>query len=177
MRLSSHAIAGALLVAAYSPAHAGCASEKFVTSAGTAFVNAANAGSAQAFVNAAARYADLRSIALFALGSHRNDLPKSQEAEYVGLARAYMGSFMAQNASRVSGSGLKVTACAGNTVTAMTANGKKIIFRVSGSGGSYRVQDVNVSSIWLAGQMRSNFTGVISRNGGDINALMKYLRH
>jgi ABC-type transporter MlaC component len=176
MRLGLHLIV-AMVMATATPVWAGCPAEGFVTSAGSAFVSAANAGTAQAFVNAASRYADLRGVALFALGTHRRDMPKSMEAEYVRLARNYMGAFMAKNASKVTGSNLKVVSCAGNTVTAQTSNGKKLIFRVSGSGGSYRVQDVNVSSVWLAGQMRTTFAGVINRNGGDINALMTYLRH
>jgi len=44
------------------------------------------------------------------------------------------------------------------------------------SSAGYRVRDLNVSSIWLAQQLRSTFTGVIRRNGGDIGALMAFLR-
>ena len=40
----------------------------------------------------------------------------------------------------------------------------------------FLVRDVNVSSVWLAQQMRSTFVGVINRNGGDIDALFAYLR-
>lgn len=155
---------------------ANCPSEGFVLSAGNAFLAAARAGTPQAFTSAASRFADLRGVALFALGPYRKAMPKRMEGQYVALARNYMGAFMAENASKFSGTGLRVQNCAGNTVSATTAGGKKIIFRISGSGGRYRVQDVNVSSIWLAGQMRSTFTGVISRNGGNIGALMNYLR-
>lgn len=84
-----------------------CAAEGFVTSAGNAFMSAAAAGSPQAFTRAASRYADLRSIALFALGPHRKSLPKSREAEYIALSKAYMGRFMSKHASKFAGSGLK----------------------------------------------------------------------
>jgi len=67
---------------------------------------------------------------------------------------------------------LKVTTCSGSVVTATASGGKKIMFRVGGG----RVQDVNVSSVWLAGQMRSTFVGVINRNNGDVDALLNYLR-
>ena len=157
-------------------AAAKCDAEGFVSSAGNAFLAAARKGSPQAFTSAASRFADLHSIAMFALGPHRKSLPKSKEGEYVSLARKFMGEFMAENASRFSGSDLKVVSCSGNTVNATTAGGKKLIFRVSGGKGGYRVQDVNVSSIWLAGQMRSTFVGVINRNNGSFDALMKYLR-
>lgn len=153
-----------------------CPAEGFVLSAGNAFLAAARNGSPSAFTSAASRYADLRAITLFALGPHRKSLPKGKEAEYVGLAKAYMGAFMSKHAAKFAGSGLKVTTCSGNTVNATMASGKKLIFRVSGSKGHYRVQDVNAASIWLAGQMRTTFVGVINRNNGDINALLKYLR-
>jgi len=169
-------LACGLIVAANPAASAKCDAESFVNSAGNAFLAAARSGTPQAFTSAASRYADLRGIAMFALGSHRKSLPKAKEAEYLALARSFIGSFMAKNSSRFSGTGLKVVSCSGNTVNATTAAGKKLIFRVSGGKGGYRVQDVNVSSVWLAGQMRSTFTGVLNRNNGDINALLNYLR-
>lgn len=170
------AVLGALCVAAGPSSAAKCDAEAFVISAGNAFLSAARNGSPQAFTSAAGRYADLRSIAMFALGPHRKALPKNLEAEYVSLARAYMGRFMAKHASKFAGSGLRVVSCSGNTVNASTAAGKKLIFRVSGGKGGYRVQDVNAASIWLAGQMRSTFVGVLNRNHGDIGALMAFLR-
>jgi ABC-type transporter MlaC component len=69
-----------------------------------------------------------------------------------------------------------VVSCSGNTVNASMDGGKRLMFRVSGGKGGYRVLDVNASSIWLAGQMRSTFVSVINRNHGDINALLNYLQ-
>ncbi|NMD07986.1 MAG: ABC transporter substrate-binding protein [Phyllobacteriaceae bacterium] len=169
-------VAMVLLFGSVSGARADCPAEGFVLSAGNAFLAAARNGSPSAFTSAASRYADLRSIALFALGPHRKSLPKGMEAEYVSLAKAYMGQFMSKHAAKFAGSGLKITTCSGTTVNASTAAGKKLIFRVSGGKGHYRVQDVNAASIWLAGQMRSTFVGVINRNNGDINALFRFLR-
>jgi ABC-type transporter MlaC component len=172
----SIAFAGALVGFTGEALAEKCPAEAFVMSAGNAFLSAARAGSPQAFTSAASRYADLRSIALFALGPHRKLLPKGQEAQYVALAKAYMGRFMAKHASKFAGSGLKVVSCSGNTVNASTAGGKRLVFRVSGGKGGYRVMDVNASSVWLAGQMRSTFVGVINRNHGDFKALMSYLQ-
>lgn len=170
-------VLASVLLAMSGEAWAGkCDAEGFVLSAGNAFLAAARSGSPQAFTSAAGRYADLRSIALFALGPHRKSLPKGREGEYVSLAKAYMGRFMAKHASKFSGSGLTVVSCSGNTVNASYSGGKKLIFRVSGGKGSYRVQDVNAASIWLAGQMRSSFVGVLNRNHGDFDALFKYLK-
>jgi ABC-type transporter MlaC component len=162
----------AFTTAASSAVAAGCPSENLVMGAGRAFTAASRSGSASAFLNAASRYADTRGIAMSALGPHRKKLSKAQEGEYVRLAQNFMGRFMAQYSSRFNASGMKVTNCSGNLVTVAGGGGRKIIFRVGGG----RVQDVNVSSVWLAGQMRSTFVGVLNRNNGDIKALLDYLR-
>jgi hypothetical protein len=151
---------------------AGCSSEGLVMGAGKAFTSAAKSGSATAFMSAASRYADMRSIALSALGPHRKKLPKAQEAEYLRLAHGYMGRFMAQYSKRFNVTGMKVTTCNSNLVTATANGGRKILFRVGGG----RLQDVNVSSVWLAGQLRSSVVGVLNRNGGDFKELFSYLR-
>lgn len=153
-----------------------CPAGSFVLNAGQAFAGAARRGSASAFIGAASRYADTRSIALSALGIHRKKLARADEGEYVRLAQSFMGRFMARYASNFNVSGLKVTTCSANIVTATSSGGKKVIFRVGKGRGGYRVQDVNVSSIWLAGQMRSKFVSVLNRNNGDISALMKFLK-
>jgi phospholipid transport system substrate-binding protein len=162
-------------------AGANCPAAPFVMNAGAAMQGAARSGSAAAFSGVAARYTDLRGIALFALGPHRARLGKGEEGKYVTMTKGFIGRFMAKNASRVSGSGLKVTDCKGSgasyVVTAQMSNGKRVIFRVAGRKGGFRVQDVNVSSVWLAQQLRSSFTGVIRRNNGDIGALYAYLQN
>jgi ABC-type transporter MlaC component len=171
MKFSRMVLAAAWSTVLTFSAAAACPSEGLVMGAGKAFTSAAKSGSANAFLNAASRYTDTRGIALSALGSHRKKLSKAQEAEYVRLAQGFMGEFMSKNAGRFNAAGMKITTCSGNLVTA-TAGGRKIIFRVSGG----RLQDINVSSVWLVGQMRSTFIGVLNRNNGDINALFKYLR-
>lgn len=165
-------IAAILFMGTLSVAAHACSGEGIVMSAGRAFTTASHSGSAGAFLNAASRHADLRSIAIFALGPHRKKLPKGQEAEYVRLAQAYMGRFMARYSSRFDASGMKIVTCSGGTITATADGGRKIMFRVSGG----RIKDVNVGSVWLAAQMRSTFVGVINRNNGDVQALLRYLK-
>ncbi len=163
-------------LSAASQAASNCPAGGFVLNAGQAFAAASRQGSASAFVGAASRYADTRSIALSALGIHRKKLSRADEGEYVRLAQSFMGRFLARHGNKFNVSGLKVTTCSANIVSATSSSGKKVIFRVGKGRGGYRVQDVNVSSIWLAGQMRTTFVGVLNRNNGDIRALMKYLR-
>ena len=157
-----------------------CEASTFITNAGNAFMGAARVHSASAFSGATSRYTDLRGIAMFALGPHRRLLGKAREAEYLTLTRGFIGRFMVRHSSRFSGSGMTIKDCVSSTnaltVSTRLSNGKKIIFKLYRSKRGFLVRDVNVSSVWLAQQLRSTFVGVIKRNGGDINALFKYLR-
>ena len=158
---------------------ASCPAESYIQSAGKAFMSASRNGSASSFSSAAARYADLRGLALFALGNYRQNLPKSREAEFVSRAQSFMGSFMAQYGSRFSGNSIVITSCnespGGLTVGTKLSTGQSLTFRLRKSGGTYRVQDVSVSSIWLAQTMRGKFTRILSENNGDVGALISYL--
>ena len=164
-----------------SVAAGACEASAFITNAGNAFMGAARVQTAAAFSGATARYTDLRGISMFALGPHRRLLSKSREAEYLNLTRGFIGRFMVKHARRFSGSGMTIKECIASnnamTVSTRLSNGKKIIFKLHRSKRGFLVRDVNVSSVWLAQQLRSTFVGVINRNGGDINALFAYLRN
>jgi phospholipid transport system substrate-binding protein len=163
---------------ANAPAQA-CEASAFITNAGNAFLGAARSHSASAFSGVAARYTDLNGIAMFALGPNRKLLSKSQETQYLSLTRSFIGRFMARNSGSLTGGNLKVVDCSGPntamTVNTQLSNGKKVVFKVYKTRRGYLVRDVNVSSVWLAQQLRSNFTGVIRRNNGRISALFEYL--
>jgi ABC-type transporter MlaC component len=158
-----------------------CPADGFVQSAAKAYMGAARSGSPQAFSSAVGRFTDLRRVAFFALGQYRRDLPRGREDEYVSLARNFVGRFMAQNAGNFSTSNVDIVSCAGGggglVVSAKLAGEKTIAFRLRGGGGSYRVDDMSVSSIWLVQAMRSKFTGVISSHGGDVTALLDWLHN
>ena len=117
---------------------------------------------------------------MFALGPHRKLITRSREDEYVTLTRGFIGRFMAEYSSRFAGDGLTIIDCASSqnalTVNTKLSNGKRIIFKLYKTRRGFLVRDVNISSVWLAQQLRSTFVGVIRRNNGDINALFIYLR-
>jgi len=158
-----------------------CPAEGFVQSAAKAYITAAHNGTPQAFTSAAGRFSDLRRISLFALGQYRQDLPRGREEEYVNLSRNFMGRFMAQYSGSFSAGHVDIVSCnpgsGGLTVSAKLSSDKTISFRLRGGGGSYRVDDMSVSSIWLVQAMRSKFTGVIANHGGDVTALLDWLRN
>ncbi len=154
-----------------------CPAEGFVKSAGDAYDRAAAAGTATAFANAADRFSDLRSLSFFALGQYRKDLPKSREADYLNLTRKFIGDTLKKHGGGLAGGNLDVLDCVasggGLQVTARSATGRTIIFRLAKSGGGYTVKDVNMQGIWLAQQMRSKFVSTIARGGFD--GLFAYL--
>jgi phospholipid transport system substrate-binding protein len=155
-----------------------CEAAGFVKSAGQAYDRAASAGSASAFASAAARFSDLRAISLFALGKYRKDLPKPREAEFLQLARQFVGQTLKKHGSGFRGASLQITECKSSggsvVVTTRTSGGTKVIFRLARAGGGYTVKDINMKGIWLAQQMRSTFTGTINRTG-SIDGLFAYL--
>jgi phospholipid transport system substrate-binding protein len=157
-----------------------CEASSFITNAGIAFLSAARRQSAGAFSGVASHYTDLHGISMFALGPHRKFLGRAREAEYLALTRNFIGNFLAKYSDRFSGTGLTIKECSSFknelTVSTRMSNGKKIVFKLYKTKRGFLVRDVNVSSVWLAQQLRSTFVGIIRRNGGDINALFKYLR-
>lgn len=168
-----------LLPALATQAAPSCPAASYVLSVGQAYDRAAGSGSPSAFVNAAARYTNLRELSLFALGRYRKELPKAREAEYFSLTRAFIGGFMLKHGKGFRASDLSITSCepsgGGYIVTAKLSTGGKVIFRIDRSGGGYTVRDMNMKGIWLAQQLRSTFTGTIHRTG-SIDGLFRYLK-
>lgn len=160
-------------------AEVNCPAAAFVHGAGEAYDRAARAGSPTAFASAAARYSDLRSLGLFALGKYRKDLPKSREAEYLALTRQFIGRTLKKYGTGFGGTTLAITECKPSggelVVAARTSGGTRVVFRLARRGGGYTVRDVNMKGIWLAQQMRSTFTGTIARTG-SIDGLLAYLK-
>ena len=145
---------------------AGCPGENLVRSAAASFAAAKRANSAAAFSAAISRYADVNSLALYALGPYRKSLPDSRRSAYLSQTRAYMGRFMKKHAHRIVQTNLKVVSCSGGIIK--TSNGEReISWRVSGG----RIRDVGSGGIWLVVQMRSKFVGIIRRGGGNIQAI------
>ena len=147
-----------------------CPAEGLVQDAADAFASASRSHSAAAFSNSAARFTDMRALALFALGSYRSKLPSGSEGKYVSLAKVFMGRFMAQYSGRISNSDLTIVSCSPQVVSARMG-GSSIVFKLAGS----RITDVSVSGFSVAHAMREKFTGIISDNGGDVKALINYL--
>ena len=152
---------------------ASCPVGNTVMNAGSALMDAARSSSVQAFDSVLARYADVNAIALFALGKYLDALPPAQRAEYVEKTNRYISRFLVDNSVAFKGpQELTIYSCQGNLVGTSLAGQTRILWRLSGG----RIHDVQVRGVWLALELRSKFMGVLRRNGGDIDALLSFLR-
>ena len=149
---------------------ADCPAEGMVQDAADAFAKASRSHSANAFATSAARFTDMRALALFALGPYRSQLPVGMESRYVSLAKIFMGHFMAQYAGRIGDSALTIVTCSPKFISARMG-GNSILFNLAGG----RITDVTVSGVSIAHAMREKFVGIITNNGGDVKALISYL--
>jgi phospholipid transport system substrate-binding protein len=163
-------VAAFVLAAAPASLAADCPAAGPVKAAAASFMSAARVKSPGAFSAALSRHTDVTSLALFALGPYRKDLPAARRAQYIRSAQGFMGAFLADNAKRFGSASLSIESCKGNLVET-TASGHDVVWRVSGG----RIQDVRVGGVWLAPQLRSKFVNVIRHGGGNINALFDYL--
>ncbi|NNE20992.1 MAG: ABC transporter substrate-binding protein [Rhizobiales bacterium] len=155
-----------------APCPAGAVAER----AGNALVKAARTKSPSAFASALRKHADMRSIALFALGKHRKKLPKAQEGTYVKLTSSYVSKTLASFSKKFRASSVETVRCRGKTVEGKLNQlggrpPQKVIFRIKRG----KVSDVNVQNVWLAQLLRSNFSSVIKKGGNKMSALFTHL--
>ncbi len=156
----------------------------FVVKAGADLIRAAKSGSASAFRSLLKSYIDVSSIAMFALGKYRSKMPENLRSEYVGLVEGFMVYTLAQFGKKFKGREFEVLNARQTSrgVTVQTVlkflGGKKqkVTWKLAGSGGNYRVSDINFQGVWLAGLMRSTFSDLIRKNGNSVDGLMNYLR-
>ena len=153
-----------------------CASGKVAERAGNALVKAARSRSPSAFAGALRKHADMRTIALFALGKYRKKLPKSSEGTYVKLTSTYVSKTLASFSKKFRANSVEVVRCKGKTVEAKLNQlggrpPQKVLFRIKRG----KVSDVNVQNVWLAQLLRSNFSSVLKKNGNKMSALFAHL--
>lgn len=148
-----------------------------VEKAGTAMITAAKSGSPSAFAGALRNYADMNSIAMFALGRYKSSLPAGQRDDYVNAVTSYVSRTLNDFRLKFNAESIKVKDCDGPIVNSSIffLGGKgyqPVLWRMKGS----RVADVNVQNVWLAQLLRDNVTGILDRNNGNFKALMAELK-
>lgn len=156
-----------------------CPGAPVVNAAAKSLMRAAASGTPQGFASAVARFSSIERLALYALGPYRSKLPKARHNEYVQRTRAFIGKMLAENAGRFNGDGMTIAACraSGKTLTVETrlSGGEKVVWRLAGNKGRYRIEDVSVQRVWLAQQLRTTFMQKIRQNGNSVDALIDQL--
>jgi phospholipid transport system substrate-binding protein len=178
-----------LVVGAAGPAWSARSPEDYVKSLTDKVISLANSGTRGKalrgrFANLLDNYVNLKSIANFALGPYQKKLPAKDRAEFQQLVANYAAALFVYYVDDFKGKSLEVidTATQGNTTTIRSAivrgNGgrENIRWRLVGSGGNYRVNDVNLKGVWMTLSMKKRFNDVLNRSNGDFEALFAELR-
>lgn len=165
--------------------------EKFITALaddGIGFLADENIDTAKqkaAFKKLLNKNFDLNTIARFSLGRHWRTANKAQRDEYVKLFKDMIVEVYSQRFSDYQGQTLSVTGSRKEgerdilVHSLLEQNGQpdvKIDWRVRNRGGGYKVVDVIVEGVSMALTQRSDFSSVVQRGGGDMEALLAHLR-
>jgi phospholipid transport system substrate-binding protein len=127
---------------------------------------------------------DMSTIGRFAMGRFWKVATPEQQQEYLRLYQKMVIDVYTSRFNRYSGQKFTVT---GNRVdesgdivvnSQITGDGSPVTvdWRVRAKGGVYRVIDVMVEGVSMAGTQRNDFAGIIQQGGGTVDALLDYLR-
>ena len=169
---------------ATNTASAASSPEQFVEKVGNRVMAAARAGSTSQFQAIMQRNAAISSIAIYSLGPYRKKLPAARKKEYYRLVAKHISKVFSKHSKKLAGRSIKTLSsrAKGRSVIVKSkvqfASGKssKVTWRLLKSSSGFKIFDINVQGIWLASTQKTDFTSVLRANGGDINALFKYLR-
>lgn len=145
-----------------------------------------NAQKNAAFHKAIDELADVPRITSFVLGKYARTITPAQRQQFSTAFRTYAESVYQNRLGDYHGETLKVTGSVArkpgdvivNTVIAGGQVGSPlpVSWRVLGSGGSWKVVDVQVQGVWLAITQQQDFVSTIDNAGGDIGVLITQLQ-
>lgn len=130
------------------------------------------------------RYISIPSVASFALGTYQKQLPAGDKAKFYDLVANYAAALFVWYVEDFQGDSLEITNSAeqgkftivDSAIKGSGLGGEKLRWRVSGTGGSYRIADLNVKGVWLTISMKKLFADTLKNSGGDFEALYAKLR-
>jgi ABC-type transporter MlaC component len=178
-RLPAAALAAALMAPSMiaSSFAATCPQSDVAERAGNAMIQAAKSGSPAAFSGALRSYADMGSIAMFALGKYRKSLPAGKQAQFVALTTDYVSRTLNDFRLKFRAESISIRDCSGDTIESVIfflggKGNQPVMWRIKGS----KVADVNVQNVWLAQLLRTNLTGILDKNNGDFDKLFAEMK-
>lgn len=128
---------------------------------------------------------DIPTIGQFALGPYWRQATEEQKRAYLDAFENLIVRTYARRFSEYSGETLQVSGARAISDTDILVNSQivrpsgppvAVGWRVRDRGGSFQVIDVLVEGISMGGTQRDEFTSVVQRNGGNINALIDAMR-
>lgn len=190
-RRSVAGLCGALLFgSALTPAHAALGpAENYVSKIADEVMGLANGGQSGAalksrFASLLNRHINLKAIANYALGTYQKKLPGSQRAEFYDLVNNYAASLFVYYVKDFRGTDLEIMSTAKqgkftviHSAIKLKGGGREQVrWRLTPSGGAFRVSDVNLKGVWLTISMKDRFTKVLNKSKGDFGPLFDELR-
>lgn len=162
---------------------------KSTTAKGLAFLADPNATKAQKsadFRKLLDQSFDLDTIGRFALGRYWNTATPAQQKQYLSLFKKMVVDVYSNRFEEYQGQKLEVRSfrsiSSQDTLVSsfmIPANGGQevqIDWRVRNKGGSYKIVDVLVAGVSMSVTQRSDFSSVIQRGGGSVDALISELQ-
>lgn len=163
-----------ILSAALVPTEAAqCPQGAIALRAGKQLISAARAGSASRFAATLRNYADMRKIALSALGRHRKQLPASKIRDFTKAATILVSRTFNNYRRKFRAESISFVRCRGDRVyTNVYFPGRRgyqpVIWRFSGK----RIVDINIQNIWLSQLLRSYLNEQMKKHAGNMNAVI-----
>jgi phospholipid transport system substrate-binding protein len=129
---------------------------------------------------------DMEALSRFVLGPYWRSATDAQRKEFMKLFEDWIVSAYGARFSQYSGEQFKVIGQRPEGQNATLVNSQiirpnggppvKVDWRVAKAGNEYKISDVVVEGISLMVTQRQEFSSVIQRNGGQLEALLKILR-
>ena len=148
-------------------------------------LSAARSRSSSKFRNLVNRYTAISAISRFSLGKYSRRISKADTRTYRKLIRGFITRQFVDNAKSLAGQSFVVKSSRARSSRDIIVKGaivfsggrqEPVEWRIIKSGSGFRVFDVKVKGVWLALNMRSQFTSVLNRSKGDMAALFDYLK-
>ncbi len=127
---------------------------------------------------------DIPGIGRFVLGRYWRTATPQEQQEFLGLFQEYLVRAYSTRLGEYGGEPFRVTGARPNgdeTVVAseiVRSNGSRVAvdWYLIGGGGRYKITDVYVGGVSMKVTERDEFSSVIQRNGGRVDALLAQLR-
>jgi phospholipid transport system substrate-binding protein len=166
-----------------APVHAAtCAAQGFINTVSKKMLSAGKSRSTGAFRSLLNSHADVSAISSFPLGKYNRSVnPTNRRALQKGIVN-FMAKTMAQYGRKFKGNRVAISRCS-KSGKFLTVNSKlvqanrrtqKFVWKLVGDG-KYKIRDLNVQGIWLGQLMRTSFTKIIKKGGGNVTALYAHL--